>query len=290
MPFVTSWDETKPAGTRNLNLGDDDIREFKTQVRERLAVDHHAVASEAGDSEVGYHEKLTLIDQSSDPLAVSDALILYSKLVSGDAELYSRHETAGIQQLSRSGKLWIEALGIASQAQGDIIKFNGTIWTRLAKGTANQLIRVNAGATDLEYFTSTFTTTGDYATNAEVKTGTATDKIVAPGTMVSHEGVAKAWVKFNGSGTVTINDSFNVTSITDNGTGDYTVNFTTAFATGHYAFAGMCGPAASSAQITSIFIKESTTPGSTSIIIITANENATRTDYAHVGFIAIGDR
>jgi hypothetical protein len=38
----------------------------------------------------------------------------------------------------------------------------------------------------------------------------------------------RAWVNFNGTGTVAIRASFNVSSITDNGTGDYTVNFTTA--------------------------------------------------------------
>jgi len=38
----------------------------------------------------------------------------------------------------------------------------------------------------------------------------------------------KAWVNFNGTGTVAIRASFNVSSITDNGTGNYTVNFTTA--------------------------------------------------------------
>jgi len=38
----------------------------------------------------------------------------------------------------------------------------------------------------------------------------------------------RAWVNFNGTGTVAIRDSGNVSSITDNGTGDYTVNFTTA--------------------------------------------------------------
>jgi hypothetical protein len=41
-------------------------------------------------------------------------------------------------------------------------------------------------------------------------------------------GTAKAWVNFNGTGTVAIRASLNVSSITDNGTGDYTVNFTTA--------------------------------------------------------------
>ena len=38
----------------------------------------------------------------------------------------------------------------------------------------------------------------------------------------------RAWVNFNGTGTVAIRGSGNVTSITDNGTGDYTINFTNA--------------------------------------------------------------
>ena len=48
-------------------------------------------------------------------------------------------------------------------------------------------------------------------------------------------GSAKAWVNFNGTGTVAIRASFNVSSITDNGTGNYTVNFTTALADANYA-------------------------------------------------------
>jgi hypothetical protein len=50
-------------------------------------------------------------------------------------------------------------------------------------------------------------------------------------------GIAKAWVNFNGTGTVAILNSFNVSSITDNGTGDYTVNFTTAMPNANYAAA-----------------------------------------------------
>ena len=45
----------------------------------------------------------------------------------------------------------------------------------------------------------------------------------------------RAWVNFNGTGTVAIRDSGNVSSITDNGTGDYTVNFTTAMPDANYA-------------------------------------------------------
>jgi hypothetical protein len=48
-------------------------------------------------------------------------------------------------------------------------------------------------------------------------------------------GIAKAWVNFNGTGTVAIRDSFNVSSITDLGTGSYTINFTTAMPNANYS-------------------------------------------------------
>ena len=53
-------------------------------------------------------------------------------------------------------------------------------------------------------------------------------------------GIAKAWVNFNGTGTVAIRASYNVSSITDNGTGDYTVNFTTALADANYSMTASC--------------------------------------------------
>ena len=48
-------------------------------------------------------------------------------------------------------------------------------------------------------------------------------------------GSAKAWVNFNGTSTVAIRASNNVASITDNGTGDYTANFTSAITDANYA-------------------------------------------------------
>ena len=49
-------------------------------------------------------------------------------------------------------------------------------------------------------------------------------------------GIAKAWVNFDGTGTPAIRGSFNVSSITDNGTGNYTINFTTAMPNANYCF------------------------------------------------------
>jgi len=51
----------------------------------------------------------------------------------------------------------------------------------------------------------------------------------------------RAWVNFNGTGTVAIRASGNVTSITDNNTGDYTVNFTTAMPDANYCVCGTTG-------------------------------------------------
>lgn len=52
---------------------------------------------------------------------------------------------------------------------------------------------------------------------------------------------AKAWVNFNGTGTVAIRASGNVSSITDNGTGDYTVNFTTSMPDASYSSTSYAG-------------------------------------------------
>lgn len=48
--------------------------------------------------------------------------------------------------------------------------------------------------------------------------------------------LCRAWVNFDGTGTVAIRASGNVSSITDNGTGDYTVNFTTAMPDVNYCW------------------------------------------------------
>ena len=49
-------------------------------------------------------------------------------------------------------------------------------------------------------------------------------------------GSAKCWCNFNGTGTVALRDSLNVGSITDNGTGNYTINFTNNMANANYSF------------------------------------------------------
>ena len=62
---------------------------------------------------------------------------------------------------------------------------------------------------------------------------------------------ARAWVNFNGTGTVAIRASGNVSSITDNSTGNYTVNFTTAMSDANYSVSTLSGP---NGQITNYIV------------------------------------
>lgn len=243
MSFTSAWDESKPAGSRNLNLGDDDIREFKQQVRERNDIDGYWPSTD--DANTGYRRKSTFLAQASDPAQVAGTLILYGKTTGGYAELFSRHENAALQQLTLNGKLWISALSIASIAQGDLFYYDGTIVNRLAKGTALQKLRINAGATAPEWADDLVV-----ATQAEMETATAVDKTVTPGRVQYNPGVAKAWCFFDGStaGTFSPTVGNNVASITRNGTGDYTVTFTTAFSSANYVLAGSADDQAGSSM------------------------------------------
>lgn len=73
------------------------------------------------------------------------------------------------------------------------------------------------------------------STVAEAKTGTDGTKMMVPSAMIGHEGIVKAWIQFTGTGTIAIQDSFNVSGITDNGTGNYQVTWDTNFGNDDYA-------------------------------------------------------
>lgn len=69
------------------------------------------------------------------------------------------------------------------------------------------------------------------------------------------QGTAKAWLNMNGTGTIAIRDSFNVSSITDNGTGDYTMTFAAAQPNANYGFQQTVGDATT--QLVPAFISGS---------------------------------
>ena len=81
------------------------------------------------------------------------------------------------------------------------------------------------------------------ATQAQQETASATNVLVTPGRQQYHPSAAKAWINFNGTGTPAVLASYNMdgsTPITDNGTGDYTLNIGTDFSSTGYSFAPGC--------------------------------------------------
>ena len=80
----------------------------------------------------------------------------------------------------------------------------------------------------------------------------------------------RAWVNFNGTGTVAIRASGNVSSITDNGTGDYTVNFTTAMPDANYAV-NVTGQVTLGSFYGMGAVNGATAPATTSVRIVSLN-------------------
>lgn len=80
---------------------------------------------------------------------------------------------------------------------------------------------------------------------------------------------ARAWVNFNGTGTVAIRASGNVSSITDNGTGDYTVNFTTAMPDANYSVTSAARYETSGTAVVHVLISNDTAPTTTALRLTT---------------------
>lgn len=95
----------------------------------------------------------------------------------------------------------------------------------------------------------------------------------------------KGWINFNGTGTIAIRDSYNVSGITDNNTGDYTVTWDTDFADANYC----CVVTGGGTSATEAYVAvASQAAGSVNIVGMSSSGNAR--DHEIVNVMAIGDR
>lgn len=72
------------------------------------------------------------------------------------------------------------------------------------------------------------------ATQTEMEGAAAANRVVTPGAQHWHASASKAWVKFTSVGTTAISVSYNITSLTDNGTGVTTISIATDFSSANY--------------------------------------------------------
>lgn len=94
------------------------------------------------------------------------------------------------------------------------------------------------------------------------------------------QGLAKCWIQFNGTGTISTQDSFNRGGLTDNGTGDYTITYTNNMANDDYAVSG----GGNAAQFTFDGV-----PTTSTVTVETSNSSGTQADITCVTVTTHGD-
>ena len=99
--------------------------------------------------------------------------------------------------------------------------------------------------------------------------------------------LAKSWVNFTGSGTPSINASYNVSSITDTDTGRYTVNFSTALTDANYCFAGSAGNNGATTNGRDVSLDGTRTTSGVAIRV-SYNDSSTQDD-AYIGVMVFGN-
>lgn len=123
------------------------------------------------------------------------------------------------------------------------------------------------------------------ATQAEQEAGASNIVAVTPATQQLHPSAAKGWVKFNMAAAILA--SYNVSSITDNGSGDWTVNWNVDFSSADYAVvvSALCTSASSKLPIV-----VAQTAGSVQIQNVTAAGVLGETNTTAIYCVAYGDQ
>jgi hypothetical protein len=140
-------------------------------------------------------------------------------------------------------------------------------------GTSAAKMTINGAG--LATFTGATTTAGTVTASGDMKFNSGYGSaVVAYG--------CRAWVNFNGTGTVAIREDGNVSSITDNGTGDYTVNFAVAMPDINYSPSGTTSVVNDGGSTPRSAIAECATLATGSVRIIVSYHENTKLDSAIV--------
>lgn len=137
--YVETWDETKPAGSRNANLGDDDIREYKRAMRERLAGGGMHFPS-TDDANAGLFDNVKFIEQAANPTQEANRGFLFTKDVAAVTELYWMDSGGNVVQLTTGGKVLLTSLS-GWVARGDLIRGGASAWERHALGASGTVLK-----------------------------------------------------------------------------------------------------------------------------------------------------
>ena len=178
----------------------------------------------------------------------------FSAVGDGNSTYYTISNTAaaewevGIGTYTASGTTLSRTTIISSSNGGSAVNFSAGTKNVFVTYPASRAVFANA-ASDVVLISSSTTkiATGTPSSSTDlvsIASNGQQSSVVPGGSTLYPEYKCRAWVNFDGTGTVAIRSSGNVTSITDNGTGDYTINFTTAMPDVNYAVSISAGAVA----------------------------------------------
>ena len=137
---------------------------------------------------------------------------------------------------TQEGSTYTGALGAGSSTY----QIGAFYWSGSLYGPLNGYLDDMRFTAGLARYTSNFTppttahSTSAGDVNKHIVVNSDADGVAIGTGGINQARISKAWVNFNGTGTVAIRSSYNVSSITDNGTGDYSVVFSTAMSDANY--------------------------------------------------------
>jgi len=142
---TVAWDETSPAGSQVVSLGDDRIRELKTQTREVVDVDHKFDSS-GQDADMGKHTKCSFIETANLGTGAEGLPILGAQTVDGKAELVFTDEEDNDIQITKDGYVLGESIRMQNDTYFKSLDAAGTGTVSLIKAGTNDLPTLPDGA------------------------------------------------------------------------------------------------------------------------------------------------
>jgi hypothetical protein len=210
-------------------------------------------------------------------LTLADGSIGLPKLENGTALGVMGYNAGGVPSALTVGGLLTNSgtqlsVEVASQAEAEAGTSTNKVMT--PQGVAQAIAVLSSAA----------------SSSTDVTNETATG-YVRPDRLKYSQRVVKAWVNFAG-GSATIRDSFNVSSVTRNSTGDYTVSFTTALSNSNYTVTSFVGDSSvASAPVTAVFGDTSSLSTGSVRFKTTAHNGSTTLllDCSHISIVIVGD-
>ena len=174
--------------------------------------------------------KVLLVEQTAPETPSAAQALLYVK---SDGKFYTKDDAGTEYLVSHANPVTVSegGTGVTSNTAYAVLCGGTTaaaaIQSIASVGASGQILTSNGAGT-----LPTFQAAATAATQAEQETGSSTTVYTSPGRQHFHPSAAKAWVNFNNAGTTAA--SYNITSITDTGAGNWTVNIATDFSTSSY--------------------------------------------------------